>query len=174
MHKRMLANQIMMGQRGRLGQAGGATTVQAGGGSRAGDALVVEALPVRLAAAQELAPAGEAGREGPLLRAQHVEEPDAALGDGAGAGGGAHGGQHLGLGEEELGARGPDVVGQLEGRVGGVRAGEDAAGGDDAEEDHGVLDLEGGEEGRGLWSARCFHGDDGGDDDIGGGGGRGQ
>jgi len=35
------------------------------------------------------------------------------------------------------------VVSELVGCVGGVRAGEDAAGGDDAEEEDGVVDLGG-------------------------------
>lgn len=72
-----------------------------------------------------------------------VEDEDSGFGDGALLGGRADGGEHLGLGDEELALRGFHVMVELVGCVGGICAGEDAAAGDDAEEEHGVVDLGG-------------------------------
>ena len=138
MDKHMLTYQIMMGQCRGLWQPGCPTTIQPRRRRPLTDLLIIEPHPVFLTILHQRLPAPKALWDRLL---QHIENPNIRHGDGAFFRSGKDRRQHLRLRDQELGARGADVVDELEGHIGRVRAGEDAARGDDAEEEHRVLDI---------------------------------
>jgi hypothetical protein len=138
MHQHVLADQIVMRQGRRLRQPGSARTIEPRRCRPLTDTLIIKPHPILLTALHQLLPAPKPLRHALL---QHIENPDVGLRDGAGVSSGEDRRQHFRLGDEISGLGGADVVHELEGRVGGVGAGEDAARGDDAEEEHGVLDV---------------------------------
>jgi hypothetical protein len=133
MHKRVLTYKIMMRQRRRLRQPRRATTIQSRRCRALRNPLIIKAHPILLTMLHKRFPRPEPCRDGLL---QDIEDPNVGLGDGTLFRGREHAVKHLGLCDQELAPGGLDVVHELQGRVGRVRAGEDAACGDDAEEEH--------------------------------------
>ena len=138
MRQRMLTDQIVMRQSRCLWQPRRPTAIQPRSRRPLTHPLIVKPHPILLTTLHQLLPTPKPLRD---TLVQHIENPDIGLGDRICLSSGEDRGKHLRFGNQEFGVRGADVVRELEGRVGGVGAGEDAARGDDAEEEHGVVDV---------------------------------
>ena len=137
----MLGDEVVVADVCCFGEAGGPTAEHVRRGRLLRRLEIIEPLPVLFPMLEQGPPRLEA--VGTFLAREVVEDEDAGVRDAVFVAGLLHVGQDLGLGDEEFDAGGADGVGEFVGLVGGVGAGEDAAEGDDAVGDDGVVDLGG-------------------------------
>ena len=138
-HEFVLRSEILVGVQESFWQSCRSGAEQARRNRCLAGVRVVEAGPVPLAVLHEVEPGCHAF--GAFLLCEWVEDDRVRFRDPALRHGGLHGAEELWLDDHVLHLGGLERVGELVARVGWVRAGEDAAGGEDAAEEDRVVDI---------------------------------